>query len=407
MDTTTLRVSEPRELLALVPYRLGFRPRDSAVAISLRPPRGQVGLVVRVDLEQLADPDDGGRCARALVGLLDQDGARRAVLVLYVEDDPRASGAVPVARALEAFREASAVPFGDVAVWVVTASGYLALDCTDHACCPPGGRPLRDLDSTQTSARMVLAGSSVADSRGDLGRIRRADEDARRGAARTRRRWERRRETAAAQGAPALAAWRRDCLAAWRTAVADERAASTPTSGPGAGAAGESGIEATGVGDTGVPAPGPTGGPGRAPWGRIEAGLVDRRVRDAVLVGMLPGTGDLPERSVTGETPVPAVDAAVGAAVATLVDPARAVRPPADVDVHERVLERVVAHGRADGQAPALTLLAMLAWWRGDGARAAVLLERALADDPQHRLAVLLADVLAAAVPPGWARSAC
>ncbi|WP_124343797.1 DUF4192 family protein, partial [Cellulomonas algicola] len=213
MDTTTLRVSEPRELLALVPYRLGFRPRDSAVAISLRPPRGQVGLVVRVDLEQLADPDDGGRCARALVGLLDQDGARRAVLVLYVEDDPRTGGARTAVRAVEALREAAAVPLGDVVVWVVTATGYLALDCTDHACCPPGGRPLRELDSTQTSARMVLAGSAVAGSRGDLGRIRRADEDARRGAARTRRRWERRRETATAQGPRELAAWRHDCLA--------------------------------------------------------------------------------------------------------------------------------------------------------------------------------------------------
>ncbi|QHT55967.1 DUF4192 domain-containing protein [Cellulomonas sp. H30R-01] len=402
MDTTTLRVSEPRELLALVPYRLGFRPEDSAVAISLRPPRGQVGLVVRVDLEQLADPDDGGRCARALVGLLDQDGARRAVLVLYVEDDPRTNGtdaADATGRAVEAFREASAVPLGDVVVWVVTASGYLALDCTDHACCPPGGRPLRDLDSTQTSARMVLAGSAVAGSRGDLGRIRRADEDARRGAARTRRRWERRRETAAAQGPRELAAWRQDCLAAWRAAVAGEQAAADRGAGADASVRPPS---RTSAGDT----RGVRGGPGRAPWGRVEAGLVDRRVRDAVLVGMLPGTGDLPERSVTGESPAPAVDAAVGAAVATLVDPARAMRPPADVDVHERVLERVVAHGRAGGQAPALTLLAMLAWWRGDGARAAVLLERALADDPGHRLAVLLADVLAAAVPPGWVRSA-
>lgn len=390
MDTTTLRVSEPRELLALVPYRLGFRPRDSAVAISLRPPRGKVGLVVRVDLEQLADADDGGRCARALVGLLDQDGARRAILVVYVEDDPRTAGTDRVARAVEAFREAAAVPLGDVAVWVVTATGYLALDCTDHSCCPPGGRPLRELDSTQTSARMVLAGSAVADSRRDLGRIRPADEDARRGAARTRRRWERRREEALAQGGHALVAWRRDCLAAWRAAVERETA-----------------DRDIGGADTDLVPGGTARGTGRAPWGRIEAGLVDRRVRDAVLVGMLPGTGDLPELSVTGESPAPAVDAAVGAAVATLVDPARAVRPAADVDVHERVLERVVAHGRSGSQAPALTLLAMLAWWRGDGARAAVLLERALADEPAHRLAVLLADVLAAAVPPGWARSAC
>ncbi|MDC7121788.1 DUF4192 domain-containing protein [Cellulomonas fimi] len=406
METSTLRVSEPRELLALVPYRLGFRPRDSAVAVSLRAPRGQVGLVVRVDLEQLADPDDGGRCARALVGLLDQDGARRAVLVLYVDADPRTGDRGHVARAVDAFREASAVPLDDVPVWVVTASGYLALDCADDACCPPGGRPLLELDSTQTSARMVLAGSAVADSRGDLGRVRRAGEDARRGAARTRRRRERRREVATAQGPAALAAWRQDCLAAWRAAVAQERAAVSAESG--VRGDGLPGPDLTGPA-SGPGAPGAGGGPvrRRAPWGRIEAGLVDRRVRDAVLVGMVPGTGDLPERSLAGAAVSAGVDAAVGAAVATLVDPVRALRPPPDADVHERVLERVVAHGRTGHQAPTLTLLAMLAWWRGDGARAAVLLERALADDPAHRLAGLLAHVLAAAVPPGWARASC
>jgi hypothetical protein len=69
------------------------------------------------------------------------------------------------------------------------------------------------------------------------------------------------------------------------------------------------------------------------------------------------------------------------------------------------VLEGVVAHGRTGAQAPALTLLALLAWWRGEGARAAQLLERALADEPGHRLGVLVAKAVAAGVPPGWART--
>lgn len=46
----------------------------------------------------------------------------------------------------------------------------------------------------------------------------------------------------------------------------------------------------------------------------------------------------------------------------------------------------------------------MLAWWHGDGARAAVLLERALRADPGHRLARLLADALGAGLAPGWVR---
>ncbi|GCE75979.1 DUF4192 domain-containing protein [Cellulomonas biazotea] len=414
MDTTTLRVSEPRELLALVPHRLGFHPRESVVAVSLRPPRGRVGVVARVDLDRLADPDAGGARARALVTLLGEDGARRALLVVYTRDDPRGPAGTAVRRAVAHVREAAALSLGDVAAWAVTSTGYLSLDCSD-ACCPPGGRPLRDLETTQTGARLVLAGSAVLDSRDDLARIPPADAGRRRGVARARRRWEERREAALAEGDDALRAWRLDSLAAWRSAVVltppigvdrstEERVRDLGTVAPDEPAP-------DGSADAwSTPGPGRAGtgrGPSqRAPWGRLEAGLADRRVRDAVLVSLVPGTGDLPERSVATQTPDAVVDAAIGRAVASIVDPARAVPPPADAARHEHALEQVVALGRTGHQAPALTLLAMLAWWRGDGARASVLLDRALADDPAHRLARLLLEVLTAAIAPGWVRRA-
>ena len=47
----------------------------------------------------------------------------------------------------------------------------------------------------------------------------------------------------------------------------------------------------------------------------------------------------------------------------------------------------------------------MLAWWRGDGARAAILLERAVDDDGGYSLALLLTDALRHGVPPGWAHA--
>jgi hypothetical protein len=34
--TTTIRTDSPRELLALIPYQLGFRPTDSLVVVSIR-----------------------------------------------------------------------------------------------------------------------------------------------------------------------------------------------------------------------------------------------------------------------------------------------------------------------------------------------------------------------------------
>ncbi|WP_448629282.1 DUF4192 domain-containing protein [Cellulomonas soli] len=294
MDTT-LRLSEPRELLALIPHQLGFQPERSVVAVSLRPPAGEVGLVVRVDLAGLADPADGPRLARGLVTHLDRDGARRTVLVVYSEHDPRTDPGHEAHVAAAAVREAAAGVLGEVPCWVVSSTGYLSLDC-DEPCCPPGGRPLTDLQATQVGARMVLAGSVVAPSRQDVGRIRPAPAEARRAVARVRRRWEARGEQARACGPQACADWRAESVAAWRRALAQ-----------------------------GLDGPVPAGG---SPVGRVEAGLVDRRVRDAILVSCVPGTGDLPERAVRAEEPDDSADAAVGAAVAAIVDPAVALAPP-------------------------------------------------------------------------------
>jgi hypothetical protein len=85
----TLRLGHPRELLALVPYLLGFEPRDSAVLVGLRPPGHRVGLVARVDLPDLLRPD-GAELAAALADHLHDDGTAEVVVVLYAgEGDPR------------------------------------------------------------------------------------------------------------------------------------------------------------------------------------------------------------------------------------------------------------------------------------------------------------------------------
>lgn len=379
MDATTIRVSEPRELLALLPYQLGFRPRESAVAVALRPPRGRVGLIVRVDLPDLGDGLHGPQLARGLVSHLVSDGARRAVLVLYTARDPRypsdAAGrscAAVVRAAAEQFR-AAAEPFvRDVAVWVVAGSGYLSLDCSEDDCCPPGGRPLRDLEGTAVGAHMVLAGALVADSREDLARIVPAPAPARRNVARVAQRWRARRADAAGE---ALDRWRAEGLAAWRAAM-----------------------ERSIAGDT-------TARP--AVLGRVEASLADVRVRDAVLLALVPGTGDLPERSLlcVPDSPDGPVAHGTSDALAAIIDSRRGVPPDEDlVRAGVAVLEQVMAHAHAQHQAPALTLLALLAWWQADGTRAGVLLDRALEADPAHRLALLLGEALAGGLGPGWVR---
>jgi len=387
METTTIRVREPRELLALLPYQLGFHPQESAVAVSLRAPRGRVGLVARIDLRDLGDVLHGPQVARGLVSHLVSDGARRAVLVLYTDRDPRswreragAGGGTPAHAALvraaaEQFRDAADPFLGDVAVWLVAKTGYLSLDCTDDECCPPGGRPLRDLESTQVGAHMVLAGSLAQDSRESLVRIQSATASSRRNAARVADRMRARRVGAELSGGERVSKWRADGLAAWRTAMQQSRAG-------------------------GPPAP-------PAVLGRIEAALEDVHVRDAVLLALIPGTADLAEKTLVAAADRAGAWAALGAcdALSRIVDPAVGVPPDEELAIAATaVLERVVAHAPESNHAPALTLLALLAWWQAEGARAGVLLDKALEVDPDHRLALLLAEALAGGLPPGWVR---
>lgn len=403
---TTIRTSEPRELLALIPYQLGFAPSESAVAVSLRGPRGAVGLVARVDLHDLAGPStagpgrhDGsgpeavlqdeavGVLARALVRHLVHDGASRAVLVVYTHGplgEARTRAALVHGRLAAAGAEAG---LGPLDCWVVTDSGYGALDCTDDSCCPAGGRPLADLQGTEVGAAMVLRGACVADSRDALVRIDPAPAPARRSARRAAARWLARNEQA--RSTTDLHRWRRDSVRLWRTELHAAQG--------GSAVEGDAAI-AVGTGADRRPATPSRCAPTTA--GQLQAGLADVLVRDAVLLSFVPGTSRVADRVLAGDG-----GADVGEALAAIIDPDTGIEPDrARVSAAAALLEQVVAHSAPAGQAPALTLLAVLAWWQGDGARAGILVDRALGVDPGHRLAALLREALAAGMPPGWVR---
>ncbi|WP_182111324.1 MULTISPECIES: DUF4192 family protein [unclassified Actinotalea] len=383
---TTIRTAEPRELLSLVPYQLGFRPTDSAVLVSLRGDRGRVGLVARVDLPDLVDPATGPGIARSLVTHLVDDGADRAVLVLYPRG-PRADAAAEV-RAARAHVLAAAAPrLQGVECWVVGPTGYYAAGCADAACCPAEGRPLADLQSTEVGLHMVLAGAAVLASRAEVAQIPLAPAAARRSARRAAARWS--RHAADAVDPAELVAWRREGMDLWRAELARAAGALAPAvrGGTAAGAGGSRG------------APGPRLTTVVA--GRLQAVLADVRCRDGVLLSLVPDGGPVADGVLAGH------DEGVGAALDAIVDPVAGVPPdPALLAGAVALLEQVAAHCPRRALAPPLTLLGVLAWWQGEGARAAVLLERVLEVEPSYRLAALLGEALAAGMPPGWLRPA-
>lgn len=378
-NATTVRVRGPQDLIAFVPFRLGYQPSESVVVVSLRGSRQVVGLVARMDLDAYDGRCADGRpaaqaAAESLADIATRDGADRVVVVGYT--DAALPAAVEtgtrVRRALEVTAARVEARLPGTESWVVTPGGYRALDCTDPLCCPPEGRPSDDIVHSRVAASMVLAGRSVAPSRADRLHIHRASPEARRSAGRSCSRWEKARVT--------TTGWEARSLEEWRVAV--RRAGSAE--------------------------PGETVELEPVLLGRLGAAISDRWVRDALLLWLTsaddPADADAvlrtAERRVDAET-----DAAAGRAMARIVDPEVAARPGDErAGPAVRVLEQIVAHVPRARQPAPLTLLGLVAWWGGDGAMASGRLSAALAIDGEYALAELVSRALDAGLPPGWVR---
>jgi len=340
--------AEARDIIALAWFQLGYRPRESILLIGLSGPRRRAGLVVRADLP----PPGGERSLLHRLALPLRRSGAEAVVGLVVSDGACDPPPPPVARWAE--RELPRAGLTVVDLIAVGRTGYRSFRCRDAACCPPKGRPLTDVLSGPAAAHFVLAGRTVADDEAGL--------------------------------------------------VAD--VAAPPDPGP----AGEGATAGRGTGGSTPPPGGPQA---RALLGRwrealaehgsdpeltdaLGPALADVRVRDAVMLAVVPGSGTAPEalldhRSSLGR--------------GSGVDLDRLMTVPPDVVVLERARLLLAAAARgcpAGARAGVLAALAWLAWWAGDGARARLLAGLADADQPGHRLAGLVGQLLAAGVPPPW-----
>lgn len=378
--TTTIRVSEPRELLAYIPYRLGFRPRRSAVVVSLRGGRRRIGLVARVDLDELADRATGPGVAEGLATHLWRDGAEQAVIVVYdehVRDGARWTA--DVGDALQHALDPLTTMIGSTQAWAVDEERYYSVDCDDEECCPVAGWPLGDLAATQVSAQMVFAGASIAEHRGSATEVVPAPKEARYNVRRVARRWAARRAGLSSAGTDRssgawveeLRPWYRESLRSWQAA-----------------------LEAVGRHEAVPP----------RVLGRIDAALHDNYLRDLIVASAVMG----PERVTDAlDEPEPHVRGRVNEAFDALFDPVAALEPQRErIAAVDGALRAVLAHASDGRHAPAATILAVVAWWSGDGASANDWLGQALGADEAYSFALLLANAVDAGLPPGWARRA-
>ncbi|MFI5841103.1 DUF4192 domain-containing protein [Catenuloplanes sp. NPDC051500] len=138
MSLSDLRVSSPAHLVAVVPYLLGFHPRDSLVVVGRRD--HALVFAARQDLPlpevPLAELD---AYANRIAAVVARQSVDSVVLIGYTGGQH--SGAALVAAVGDALLELS-IPVGEQ---LRVADGHFwCYLCTDEKCCPPAGRPYAD-----------------------------------------------------------------------------------------------------------------------------------------------------------------------------------------------------------------------------------------------------------------------
>ena len=361
---TVVNARGPADLVAAVPYLMGFVPSASIVVVSLRGPRLRLGVVARLDLPPAGREHD---TAAAIAAFVRRDGPREAVVLVY--DDrpwtrwwPRPHQLLVDAVGDDLGRHG--VPVRE-AVYV-GGQRFWSYSCTMPGCCPADGWPMRDAKASEVAATYVLQGRSpLADRQGLVDRVAPGDPA-------TLAAVENAIDTCVAavgpQGQDTRAAGRR----AWQRARASDLDTLARRY-----AAGERGLSADEA-------------------GRALAGLLDHEVRDVVAVRWTRWMLSLAAPGTADEVTRP---------VAELADDST---PPDldDLELAEAVEQLLVDLAvRADGPAAVapLTLLAMQCWACGNGAAAGVAVDRALAIDPAYRMATLVDQLLRAGLAPRWA----
>lgn len=376
-DRLVLRSSRPSEVLAWIPYELGFWPRNSMVFISLRDDSGQeVGLRARIDIDALGGATHARRMQVEMSRHLQRDGARRVLCAVYLSD-PFASvlrGKGDAGRALDWWR--STPWFAAEHTYLVGAERFRCLACAQQPCCPDTGQPVEVLRDTEVAAWCVYHGRSYVLERADLVADPWAPTRDRRSASAAASRHQRARPDRPGQE---LAGWQRAMTRRWVALVA-------ACGGGGTALDPDLAILAAGLaGEIGEDWP-----PSAASLGAVLAGFADSWVRDAILLWT--GTGQLLGASSRDHV----VDAVFSGRLPPNLPRLRSA---------EAVLTLLSAHASSTWKAPVVACQAWLAWWAGEGARANILCRRALDIDPELSLAVLLGTAIEHGIPPGWVRA--
>lgn len=369
-----LSISGPAELLAIIPYQLGFVPTRSVVLVSFHD--RCLGLVARLDIPPSELVSDA---AGQLLEVVQREAPSSAVLVGF-EQDPGESR--ELLDALTTLLDDEGIVLRQQLV-VRGGRWYCADAC---GTCPSEGEPMPECPDVPAVAGYVALGRSVLPSREAVEDLFAVSDDAE-------------QEVVLAIDdfveELVLAKLRED-----GPRGASQRRAGQSADGQRGGAVGGGARPAVGRSDHDALVHGSFEAWSRLMRGDFDpdlpaaqlpallGGLRDVHVRDAIIAWLSPTTlalEELPPRVVE--------------ALAEHVDlPGRAERSAAEPswfgtderDLIQTRLELLCRHSPDEHAAPILGIAASFAWANGNGTRASAALDRAFEVEPQHRLCHLL-----------------
>jgi hypothetical protein len=344
VTTNSIKLTSPRELLAVVPFVLGFHPTNSIVTLCLS--NNKLGLTQRLDLPR---PQDAHDVAQALLPSLAGERPDSVIMIGY---EDYAGDSLPALEALTTALRSHSMPIHDRLV--VRDGRWRSLDCHNPSCCPAEGRPVPEpADVPGVTSEFIGQGVSPHPDRESLAR---QVEPGPQAATVSRVLRSRQRARSRAGNCPAVP--RFELFAAWPRILDPDAPAITAE-------------------DAALAA----------------MSLQDIELRDAMVAWLCPGTLDLDE---LGEEVQELFLGLESALQREGTDPSSAGAKSA---IQDRLI-RLCAMLPDDLAAPALSLLASFTWWRGDGALARVALARALRCEAEYRLAQLLAQMVDLAIRP-------
>ncbi len=147
---TTL--TSPHDLLAAIPFLIGYHPSNSLVLVAIK--EGTVSMAMRVDY-----PDTQSNDAYELLAHhIKLDGADSALMIAYVpteSDQPFERGAEVLGNLAISLLKNEIQIRESIEV---IADRWRSVICEDIDCCPPEGNKLPDFESSRVVAEQVMQG---------------------------------------------------------------------------------------------------------------------------------------------------------------------------------------------------------------------------------------------------------